>query len=437
MARTFLTTDRQIAALQPKPAPYETGVSGYRGLYVRTFPTGTRKFEFRYTSLCGARRRLILGTWPDLSLADARRRTGALRQAVQDGQDPAAVRAAEKAQARTGETLSELAESYWAAAAKGLHGGRRRPKRDSTIQTERHWWRNHIEKKLGDRRFQELRRTDIRLFMKDLVLETQLAPASVASVGALLQSVLQYAVLEERLDANPAVGLARPLALTSRDRLFSDDALAVIWKAAGRTLDGTVTPARIAPEMGLAVRFLMLTLARRAEAAGARWSEFDLDARTWTIPTARAKAGHIQVVPLTAATLSILEDMRRRHPHGRFVFPSPRDENRHLDPHALTRAFARICEQHGLPKGSPHDVRRSGATTLIGRYRVNRMVAGLLLGHTPRDGAAATSVYDRHTYLAEKRDALDAWSRHLMKITSDSPAPARTPVALRLVSNMD
>ncbi|WP_292129204.1 hypothetical protein, partial [Brevundimonas sp.] len=62
---------------------------------------------------------------------------------------------------------------------------------------------------------------------------------------------------------------------------------------------------------------------------------------------------------------------------------------------------------------SPHDVRRSGATTLTGRYGVTRFVVGLVLGHTPSEGAAVTGVYDRHTYLPEKRSALAAWAGHL------------------------
>lgn len=79
--------------------------------------------------------------------------------------------------------------------------------------------------------------------------------------------MLGFALHEDRLDANPAVGLARPLALTSRDRMFGDDALAVIWKAASvasRRSGGDVKVdeihARLSPEMGLAVRLLMLTL---------------------------------------------------------------------------------------------------------------------------------------------------------------------------------
>lgn len=422
-----LSTDRQILALRPRDKPYEVGVALSRGLTVRVFPTGAKYFELRYTTAGGARRRLSLGGYPDLSLAQARIKAGALRVEVVEGGDPAGDRAAARERARSGETFDELAEAYWRAATKGLHGGRRRPKRQSTIDTERHWWRNHIQKPLGSRRFHEIRRADIRTFMRNLATDSGLAPSSVASVGALIHAVLGFAVHEDRLEANPATGLARPLALTSRDRMFSDDALATIWRAAvvastPRQADQPSEDihARLAPETGLAIRMLMLSLTRRTEVAGARWSEFDMAANLWIIPASRAKARHLHVVPLTPDLREVLHLARALNPGEDVVFPALKGGGDHLDPHAMTRAFARICRRHALPPGSPHDVRRSGATTLVGRYGISRLVVGMLLGHTSREGAAVTSVYDRHTYIPEKRHALAVWGEHLRALRVDA-----------------
>lgn len=97
-----ITTDRQISALKPLSAVFEVAVRDCRGLYVRVFPTGTRNFELRYTSVGGARRRLGLGAWPELTLAQARIRAGEKRIAVLDGSDPAAERNQARLEARTG-----------------------------------------------------------------------------------------------------------------------------------------------------------------------------------------------------------------------------------------------------------------------------------------------------------------------------------------------
>jgi integrase len=423
-----ISTDRQVAALKTGAKPYEVGVEDSRGLCVRVFPTGTKQFELRYTAVNGSRRRHLLGGYPDLSLSDARTKAASLRVSVVDGSDPAAERAAKREQARTGETFAELAEAYWKAAEKGLHGGRKRPKRASTIATERMWWKNHIAKKLGSRRFSELRRADIKIFMRELATDSGLSAASVASVGALIQAVLGFAVHEDRLDANPAIGLARPLALTSRERLFSDDAMSTIWAAAveaslhRRGREREDIHARLGPEMGLAIRLLVMTLTRRTEVGAARKSEFDRKAGLWTIPSERAKAKHLHVVPLTSEALEIVNAAWERWPRSEFLFPSASADDGHLDPHAITRAFARICTRQKLGAGSPHDVRRTGATTLTGRYGVSRFVVGLLLGHTPKDGAAVTSVYDRHTYLPEKKAALEKWAKHVVGLSAGAKA---------------
>lgn len=419
-----LTTDRQISALRAAAAPYEKRVGGSRGLSLRVYPSSSKQFELRYLTESGKRRRLVLGLYPDLSLAEARAKAATMRVAVHEGLDPVGERTVARDRARmqtkTGDTLDQLAEAYWKAAEVGLHGGRRKPKRAVTIQNERSVWKNHIERPLGGRDFTEIRRADVKAFMRTLITEKGLSAASVASIGGVLHAVLGFGVLEERLESNVAAGLARPLALTSRERMFDDAALGVLWRAAVEA--STPRPpgektagvhARLEPVMGLAIQLLMLTLTRRNEVAGALKTEFDLAARVWIIPSTRAKAKHQHVVPLGPDCLTVLEEAFALDPKSPFVFPSGRAPDQHLDPHAITRAFARTCARRKIAVGSPHDVRRSGATTLTGRYGVTRFVVGLVLGHTANEGAAVTGVYDRHTYLPEKRSALAAWAGHL------------------------
>lgn len=433
-----VTTNRQIASLRPAAAGYERLIPDSPGLRVRVFPSGSRQFEFRYTALNGSRRRLVLGSYPDLTLSHARARAAENRVLVKQGGDPVADRAAAREQARIGQTLDELAEAYWDAAKVGLHGGRKRPKREVTLANERQLWRNHIQKPLGGRLFTAIRRADVKVFMRGLV-NSGLSASSVASVGGVLQAVLGFAVLEERLDSNPAAGLARPLALTSRERMFNDEALWGIWTAAEQASEarqpGEKTAgvhARLEPPMGLAIQLLMLTLTRRNEVAGALKAEFDRTGGLWTIPSARAKAKHQHVVPLDQACLAVVEKAWALDPDSPYLFPSLRQPEQHIDPHAITRAFARTCRRKGLQSGSPHDVRRSGATTLTGRYDVTRFTVGLVLGHTPNGGAAVTGVYDRHTYVPEKREALRLWSCHLRRATFDqagASAAAPPPAA--------
>ena len=437
MPSHVITTDRQLASLKPLERRYERRVSGARGLSVRVWPSGLTQFEVRFAVCGGPRRRTILGDYPAVSLANAREMATALRLDILKGIDPVAERAAALLPAPSQETLDEVAEMYWASAELGLHGGRRRPKRPRTIANERHLWKRHISSTFGATAPHDLKRAQAKPFMRSLVTERGLSAASAASIGGLLHSVLAFCVQEEMIDANPMVGLARPLALVSRDRLLDEAGLKLVWEIA---LDGAQPrppgylnvglAARPEPVMALAIQLLMLTLTRRNEVAGARKSEFDLDAGLWVIPAERAKANHQHVVPLSPQALAVLAEAFALDPASPFAFPSPRVADQCIDEQAITRTFSRIFERRTLPLRSPHDVRRTGATTLTGRYGVTRFIVGLVLGHTPRDGAAVTAVYDRYTYVPEKRDALVKWAGHLTGVQPEARATGPEPTTL-------
>lgn len=439
----MITTDRELYALRASEARYERAVTKARGLSVLVYPNGCKSFVLRYAAESGARRRLPLGDYPGLSLADARLKAQALRAEIVGGRDPAAERAASRAEARMGETLEELSQNYFKAAALGLHGGRKRPLRPDTVARQKALWLRHPGPVLGARRYKDLKRADIRQYMQSLVLKAELSAASIAAIGDVLRALFAFALHEDLVEANPTAGLTRPISPESRSRLFTDAALGQLLASlvdASDAAEGREDPhARMGPTMALGLRFLLLTLTRRTEAAGARWPEIDLKARTWTIPGSRTKNRQIHVVPLSSQALAVLREARKlpNASDDGFVFPSPTNPQAHLDPHAVTRAVNRLCARLKLPLGSPHDFRRTGATILTGeQYRTRRFIVGKVLGHSSHEGVAVTAVYDRNEYLLEKREALDAWGRHIEGLLQPSQdnGPKRRRAHLRLVS---
>ena len=90
----------------------EIGAGDARGLTLHLLPSGLKSFEFRCVAIAGRRRRMVLGTYPALSLSEAKRKALALRLAVVEGRDPAGERLAEREAARTGETFAELVEAF-------------------------------------------------------------------------------------------------------------------------------------------------------------------------------------------------------------------------------------------------------------------------------------------------------------------------------------
>ena len=431
-----INTDRELHALKPQAVRYERAVSKARGLSILVFPNGIKTFVTRYKAENGARRRLSLGDYPGVSLADARLKAQALRADIAGGADPAGERSAARTQARMGETLEQLADHYFKAAAIGLHGGRKRPLRPDTIVRQKGAWARHLKPVLGKRRYTEIRRADVRQFMHGLVIRGDLSAASISAIGDVLRAMFSYALHHDLVEANPTTGLTQPIAKESRSRLFADEALRQLLEKlvdASGAYDGREDPhARMGPHMALGLRFLILTLTRRTEAAGARWPEIDFSNLTWTIPGARTKNRQVHVVPLSPQAIAVLRQARNlpgASDEG-FVFPSPTNPQAHLEVHAMTRAVNRLCTRMNLPLGSPHDFRRTGATTLTGeRYRVRRFIVGKVLGHSAHEGAAVTAVYDRNEYLTEKREALAAWGRHLDELMQPTDAPR-----LKLVS---
>jgi hypothetical protein len=202
-----INTDRELYALKPEAARYERAVTKARGLSVLVYPNGTKSFVVRYVATNGARRRLPIGDYPGLSLAEARLKASAVRLEVVDGEDPAAKRVAARTQARFGETLEDLAEGYWKAAALGLHGGRKRPLRPATLERQKGLWLKHVKPAPGARPFRDIRRADVRGFMEGFVRKGGLSASSIAAIGDVLRALFTYALHEDMVEGNPTLGL--------------------------------------------------------------------------------------------------------------------------------------------------------------------------------------------------------------------------------------
>ena len=100
------------------------------------------------------------------------------------------------------------------------------------------------------------------------------------------------------------------------------------------------------------------------------------------------------------------------------MFPCLLDPLHAMDAGQVERVVRRLCLRLKIPHGSPHDFRRSGATTLTDeRYGFPRFVVSKVLGHRINDGAPVTEIYDRNEYLPQKRAALNAWAGHILGLS--------------------
>lgn len=374
------------------------------GLYFVRQPTGAASWALRYRS-AGKPRKLTIGPFPAIGLADARKLAQKAVGVIAAGDDPAAEKQASRAAARAAADikgrLSDVAGKFVKQYTKRENGAL------WAAATERYLAREIIPR-LGAKRIGEIRRADVRDMLNDI---TDRSPTTANRVLAVTRRLFNWAVEEEIVAVSP-IGKLKATKEASRERVLADDEIRIVWRAFDR----------IGAPFGAVGKLLLLTGARRTEVAEMRWSEVDMAARVWTLPAARSKNKVAHTIPLSDQAIEILNGLKRVESKGDFVFTFGR---------VAVRGFARkkieIDAAIAADNGSPiagwtyHDLRRTLATNLQ-KLGVRLEVTEAVLGHTSGSRSGIVGVYQRHSWADEKRAALDAWSRRLEAIVSGAKA---------------
>ena len=412
-------TDALIRAVPP-PLSGRTEISdpSCRGLCLRVTPTGAKTFAFRYR-MRGDKRveRITIGTYPDVSLRDARDRTNKLRTQIAAGKNPATPK--REAAARS---FAALAERYLTEHA-------RRHKR-SAAKDERNL-RLHILPRWANRDFASITRGDVIALIERLISADK--PTLANHVHRLVSGIFSFAMDVDLASANPAARLRKRVAERVKTRVLNDSEIRLFWKR--------VMEPPLSRTIGLALRVVLATGCRPGEAAGmARGElEFDGDGKPtgWTIPPARSKNRRAHFVPLSPLASDLIVEAMALAGSSNFVFAS-RSTRGHIDNSTLATAMAQLptllkglkgkngTESWCADPPTPHDLRRSCATRLSAAGVAAEDVSAIL-GHTRADVTGRH--YDHYRRADEKRRALERWARILASIIE--PAPAGVVVSLR------
>lgn len=352
--------------------------------------TGTWFFRYRFGP---QHRRITLGTTSALTANDARKLAADLYAKVAAGQDPAGQR--RELRARSGETIGALLDPYLAFKAKKL-----RPR--SLKEIIRHLRIN--AKALHPINIAQLDRRAISTCRT--AIATKRGEITANRTMASLSAFATWCMQEGLIDSNPVLKTAR-YDEKSRDRVLSDAELAAIWRgtAGGADYDGIV-------------RLLMLTGCRISEIGGLRWNEI-VD-NSIVLPPARTKNKRQHIIALAPAAQAILE---ARSQNDAFVFGYR--EGRPFSGWTKGKlALDRRIAENGFKfvKGwTPHDFRRTFATRLSDAG-VQPHVIDELLNHVSGHKHGVRGIYNRSSYLNERRDALLLWADLLMGIVGEQPA---------------
>jgi len=408
----------EIKIKAAKPGRYSDGRGD--GLMLIVSPGGARKWVQRIR-VAGKYRDLGHGSWPDVTLAQARRKAEAVKEQVAAGTDPMVEReqATRAARAASERTLMDAAEGYISAHAPG--------------------WRSAKTETLFRTRLQQhatalLDRDPATIGIEDV--HGVLAP--IWSVTPFLAQKLRSHI-EHALEWSMAAGW-RPHGLNP-----------AAWKGALRTLlakPDKVTrnrhhpalPWRRMPEFLAALRdehgnaaraleFTILTACRSGEVRGADWSEVDLDAATWVVPARRMKAGRIHRVPISGSAMALLRTMlpsTGTKPESGLIFPNLRTGEEFSDA-ALLAALQRMDraamraggegwrDEHG-ERATPHGM-RSAFRDWCGDTGQQREIAEAALAHAMGD--RTERAYARSDLYERRRTLMEAWAAFC---SGDAPA---------------
>jgi integrase len=372
------------------------------GLGVRMRAGGSCNWVFQY-KIGTKHRRMSIGAVSAISVADAKKQAGKLHAQVKLGNDPAGVKAENRA--RASETFEEVAKLFLAAKRKKL-------KARTCADLERYLLCD--AKSLHGLALAGIKQHNISKLLSEAPSRNHLR--------AWLSAMFSWAMGEGLIEANPVTGTNKDEA-KARVRVLSESELREVWAA----LQGD--------GYGDIVRLLMLTGQRRDEIGALRWFEIDFDRSVIVLPTTRTKNKREHVVPLSDAARDILKG--RHHVVDRDLVFGQGDGGfsgwskckERLD----NRILAARKAAHGkgaqpMPDWRLHDIRRSVATGM-GSIGVQPHIIEAVLNHVSGHKAGVAGVYNLATYEPEKDAALARWAEHLEAVVTGTAADVVPPLA--------
>jgi len=220
-------------------------------------------------------------------------------------------------------------------------------------------------------------------------------PAAANKLLKVVKTFFGWCVGRAILDLSPAKGVPALARERTRDRVLDDDELARILRAA-RQING--------PYGGI-VELLALTGQRREEVAQLTWDEVDVASQTWTLPAFRTKNGKRHIVHLSKEAIAVL---MRTPKLGKFVFSLTGTKPFQ----SFSAAKRELDKLSDISDWRLHDLRRTCVSGMA-RLGVAPHVADKVLNHQTGTISGVAAVYQRHEFLAERKDALERWGSHV------------------------
>ncbi|WP_366300943.1 integrase domain-containing protein [Pseudomonas atacamensis] len=393
-AQATRLSDMKIRAAKPKDKDYT--LTDGDGLQLRVRTNGSRLWNFNYIHPVTKKRiNMGLGTFPELSLAHARKRTVEARELVAQGLDPKERRDADRQakKAATEHTFQNVATAWFEL------------KKDSvTTAYAEDIWRSltlHIFPDLEATPISEISAPQVIKLLKPL--ETKGSLETVKRLTQRLNEIMTYGVNYGLIHANPLSGIRSVFKKPKKKNMAAlpPDELNELMVA--------IANASIKRTTRCLIEWQLHTMTRPAEAATTRWADIDVGKKIWTIPPERMKKRRTHIIPLTEQALALLEAIKPYSGHREYVFPSDRNPRTHCNSQTANMALKRMgfegrLVSHGM---------RSMASTILNEHAWDAELIEVALAHVDKD--EVRSAYNRADYIERRRPMMAWWSEHIQK----------------------
>jgi integrase len=381
-------SDRAIKNAKPDKKPQRLFDGG--GLYLEIAPAGGRWWRLKYR-FGGKEKRLSLGVYPDVSLAEARGRRETARKLLAAKIDPSEQRKEDRrvAAALEASSFEHVAREWYAKQAHIWVPGHAR---DVLRRLE-----GNLFPEIGLATIGEI--TAPTLLAAVRKIEARGAHDLAHRVLQVASQVFRYAVATGRCERDPAPDLRG--ALTPHKGKHQAAVPLEEFPALLRAIDSYGDLGDMMT--GYALRLLMLTFVRTNELIGAEWSEIDETGATWIVPAERMKMKTEHVVPLSRQALETLREVRAIGGGGRYVFPG-RNPDKPISNNTMLFALYRLGYKG---KMTGHGF-RAIASTVLNESGFRPDVIERQLAHCERDEVRGS--YNRAEYLSERTAMMQQWA---------------------------
>ncbi|MBA0167129.1 integrase arm-type DNA-binding domain-containing protein [Pectobacterium sp. CFBP8739] len=374
---------RQIETAKPQDKEYK--LTDGAGLYLLIKPNGAKYWRLKYR-VAGKEKKLSIGVYPDISLAEARLKREEARKIVASGGDPSEQKQVER------QAKKINIDNTFKAIALEWHEYKRPNWSKGYAEDLMEAFENDIFPDIGKRPIAEIKPLEMLTSLRKL--EKRGVLDKLRKIRQACNQVFRYAIVTGRAENNPASELASalpPPKATHYPHLLPDELLDFL-----RALS-TYSGSKITQ---LATRILMLTGVRTIELRQAEWKEFDFEKGLWEVPKERMKMRRPHLVPLSAQVIDALQQLQAVTGRYNLVFPGRNDITKPMSEASINQVLKRIG-YHG--KATGHGFRHT-MSTILHEQGYNTAWIELQLAHVDKNTIRGT--YNHAQYLEQRRGML-------------------------------